>query len=124
MIFLNVHMWAKKICASVNMSIILPHDSIVRNLVDTKIGLARHSPKMFFQTPPLILLKKYSRKTPPPKNNHPFGGGERLEVPFPRASGEKCFLNPKGFRKFFECNPNHYAKDFVGWSKFDHGQFT
>ena len=48
--------------------------------------------------------------------------------PFLRASGEKCFLNPKGFRKFFECFPNHYAKDFVGggrnstteiYSKFD-----
>jgi len=37
-----------------------------------------------------------------------------LGVPLGRASGEKCFLNPIGFRKFFECFPNHYAKDFVG----------
>jgi hypothetical protein len=42
-----------------------------------------------------------------------FLGGS-WEVPFPRASGEKCFVNPKGFRKFFECTPNYYAKDFVG----------
>jgi hypothetical protein len=35
-------------------------------------------------------------------------------VSLSRASGEKCFLNSKGFRKFFECNPNNYAKDFVG----------
>ena len=38
----------------------------------------------------------------------------KLGVPLGRASGEKCFLNPRGFRKFFECFPNHYAKDFVG----------
>ena len=30
---------------------------------------------------------------------------------------KKCFLNPIGFRKFFECFPNHYAKDFVGRRK-------
>jgi hypothetical protein len=34
--------------------------------------------------------------------------------PLGRASGEKCFLNPIGFGKFFECFPNHYAKGFVG----------
>ena len=36
-----------------------------------------------------------------------------LGGPLGFASGEKCFLNPIGFRKFFECYPNHYAKGFV-----------
>ena len=40
-------------------------------------------------------------------------------IPLGCTSGEKCFLNPIGFRKFFECFSNHYAKDFVGCGKFD-----
>ena len=38
----------------------------------------------------------------------------RLGVPLGRTNGEKCFLNPIGFRKFFECFPNQYAEHFVG----------
>jgi hypothetical protein len=39
---------------------------------------------------------------------------ERSGVPLGRTSSEKSFLNPIGFRKFFECFPNQHAKDFVG----------
>ena len=39
-----------------------------------------------------------------------------------RASGKKCFLNLIGFKTFFECFPNHYAKDFVGVGKIQRPQ--
>jgi hypothetical protein len=58
------------------------------------------------------------------KDTTVFFGGGRLGSPFLRASGEKCFLNPKGFRKFFECFPNHYVKDFVERGNSYHGKFT
>jgi hypothetical protein len=33
---------------------------------------------------------------------------------FYRASGEKCFINPKGFIKFFECKTQALCERFCG----------
>ena len=57
----------------------------------------------------------------PPKMSF-FG---RLGVPLGRASGEKCFLNPIGFRKFFECFIQSLCERFCGgWGKWLAPSFT
>ena len=69
-------------------------------------------------------LKKKLCQTTNPKFHGPTGRSPPRWGPVRPRSGEKCFLNPIGFSKFFECFPNQYAKHFVGWRKPSDHPFT